>query len=56
LIDKFYCKHECPKGLKQCLKIVQESESPIEAAMDMIFWVEECQKTCSKFTENIKDA
>ena len=45
-INRAYCDKKCEIGTKQSEKFLKENNSAFDAAMDFVFFTDECFKTC----------
>lgn len=41
-----FCIKECPLGKKKSEELLDKNNSAYDAAVDMLYFVEECIKTC----------
>lgn len=45
-IDIKYCDKKCPKGMKASKEFLDNNNSAYDAALDFMWFTEECFKTC----------
>ena len=46
--QKLYCSDKCPIGRAKKEEFLERSNSGYDAALDMLWFVEECSKTCER--------
>lgn len=46
--QKSYCKDICPIGKQKFEEFLMNNNSPYDAALDMIWFVEKCFMTCER--------
>jgi hypothetical protein len=46
--QRLYCSDKCPIGKAKKEEFLERSNSGYDAALDMIWFVEECSKTCER--------
>ena len=48
---KMYCVTECELGKRKQKEFLEKNNSAYDAALDMIWFVEDCMRTCPRFNK-----
>ena len=49
-VDKQYCSEKCPIGIAKKEELLNSNNSAYDAAMDMYWFVEQCCRTCERYS------